>query len=218
MTCGTAIIVGVGPGLGLALARTFAAAGHPVALLGRTENKLDEYVAAITSDQPVRRFVADASSPESLRAGLNAAISELGGPEVLIYNAAQLRQDTPLDGDDEGWVQALAVDVLGAKIAAETVIPALRDSRGSLLFTGGGLAFAPSPEFASLSVGKAAIRAYTQALHAHLKGRPIHAATVTIAGNVDGGEERFAADVLANDYLYLHQQAESDWEAELARD
>lgn len=139
-------------------------------------------------------------------------------PEVLVYNAALLRQDTPLDGDDEGWARALAVDVLGAKIAAETVVPALRDDRGSLLFTGGGLAVAPSPEYASVSVGKAALRAYAQALHAHLKGRSIHAATVTIAGNIDGGEERFAADVLAGAYLELHLQAESEWTAELVRD
>ena len=136
----------------------------------------------------------------------------------LTGQSAHKRATAAACANDEGWAQALAVDVLGAKIAAETVIPALRDNRDSLLFTGGGLAFAPSPEVASLSVGKAAIRAYTQALHAHLKGRPIHAATVTIAGNIDGGDERFAADVLANAYLDLHQQPESDWEAELVRD
>ena len=41
MSLGTAVIVGVGPGLGLELARTFANAGHPVAMLARDKAKLD---------------------------------------------------------------------------------------------------------------------------------------------------------------------------------
>ena len=48
-TLGTAVIVGVGPGLGLALARTFADAGHPVALLARDTTRLDSYVAQLDS-------------------------------------------------------------------------------------------------------------------------------------------------------------------------
>jgi NAD(P)-dependent dehydrogenase (short-subunit alcohol dehydrogenase family) len=41
MAIGTAVIAGVGPGLGLALARTFADAGHPVAMLALDDAKLD---------------------------------------------------------------------------------------------------------------------------------------------------------------------------------
>ena len=43
----TCIVVGVGPGLGAAVARRFASAGHPVALAARTENKLGIYVEGI---------------------------------------------------------------------------------------------------------------------------------------------------------------------------
>jgi hypothetical protein len=54
-----------------------------------------------------------------------------------------------------------------AVIAADAVLPALRDGRGSLPFTGGGYALYPSKKFASLSVGKAALRTYVEMLHAH---------------------------------------------------
>jgi NAD(P)-dependent dehydrogenase (short-subunit alcohol dehydrogenase family) len=219
MTHGTAVIVGVGPGLGLALARIFADAGHPVALLARDMARLETYVAQLDAPgRPVRGYGADAGNPASLRSALRTAFADLGAPEVLVYNAALLRSDTPTDGDDGGWANALAVDVLGAKVAAETVLPELQDGRGSLLFTGGGLALHPSPEFASVSVGKAALRAYVQALDAQLNGTGVHATSVTIAGSIGGGEERFEPAALAQDYLDLHHQPDTEWQHELLLD
>jgi short-subunit dehydrogenase len=216
MTHGTALIIGVGPRLGLALAHTFAAEGHNIALLARSTDKLEDYATQLaTKSVRVRGYAADAADPVSLRSALSAAVSELGAPDVLIYNAAVLREDTPTDGDDEGWANALAVDVLGAKVAAETVLPALRDGRGSLLFSGGGLALAPSPQFASVSVGKAALRAYAAALHAQQQGTKVHVASVTIAGNIGGGEQRFAPEAIAEAYLRLHHQVPGEWSDEL---
>jgi NADP-dependent 3-hydroxy acid dehydrogenase YdfG len=219
MTLGTALIVGVGPGLGLALARTFADAGHPVAMFARDTARLDGYASELApAAAPVRAYTADAGDPASLRGALQAAVADLGAPDVLVYNAAVLRADTPTDGDVEGWANALAVDILGAKVAAETVLPALREGRGSLLFTGGILALQPSPEYASLSVGKAGIRAYAQALHAHLAGTGVHATSVTIAGFIGAGEPRFEPAVLAQAYLDLHHQPDTDWQDELLLD
>jgi short-subunit dehydrogenase len=71
MTLGSAEIVGAGPGLGLELARTFASAGHPVAMLARNKARLDTHAAEIASDgQGVQGFAADAAAPEGLRAAL----------------------------------------------------------------------------------------------------------------------------------------------------
>jgi NAD(P)-dependent dehydrogenase (short-subunit alcohol dehydrogenase family) len=219
MTTGTAVIVGVGPGLGLALARTFAKAGHPVAMLARDAARLDAYAAELAPfGQEVRGYAVDAADPDSLRAALDSAFTELGAPDVLVYNAAMVREDSPIGGDDKDWVTATAVNVLGARVAANAVLPALRDGRGSLLFTSGGLALFPTPQYASLSVGKAALRAYVQALHAQLTGTGVHATSVTIAGAIGGGEERFDPDVLAQAYLALHHQPEAEWQHELLRD
>lgn len=219
MTRGTAIIIGVGPGLGLALARTFSDAGHDIALLARSTDKLNTYAAQLeTSAVQVRGYAVDAADLAALRAALSTAFADLGAPDVLVYNAAVLREDTPTDGDDEGWANALAVDVLGAKVAAETVLPALRDGRGSLLFTGGGFALAPSPQFASVSVGKAALRAYATALHSQQHDTDVHVTSVTIAGSIGGGEARFAPDAIARTYLELHRQPRSEWTSELLLD
>ncbi|MFG2476328.1 SDR family NAD(P)-dependent oxidoreductase [Streptomyces fagopyri] len=84
MALGTAVIVGVGPGLGLALARTFADAGHPVALLARDKARLDTYAGELASaGHEVRSYATDAADPDDLRAALHSAITESGAPDVL---------------------------------------------------------------------------------------------------------------------------------------
>ena len=124
MALGTAVIVGVGPGLGLALARTFADAGHPVAMLALDKAKLDTYAAEVAATgQDVRGYVADAADPANLRAALQSAITELGAPDVLVYNVGVLREDSPIGGDDQHWANVTAANVLGARVAADAVLP-----------------------------------------------------------------------------------------------
>ncbi|MFC4508569.1 MULTISPECIES: SDR family NAD(P)-dependent oxidoreductase [Streptomyces] len=216
MSKGTALIIGVGPGLGLALAEAFARDGHPVVLFGRDAERLKKYAAELTSQGfTAGAYQADAGDPEALRASLSQAVDDLGAPEVLVYNAAVLQTDTPTGLDATAWAQTLAVNVTGAVVAARTVLPLLRDGRGSLLFTGGGFALHPSPEYTTLSVGKAALRAYVQALHDDQRDSGVHASTVTVAGMIGGEDPRFAPEALAAVYLGLHHQTKDQWQAEL---
>ena len=213
---GTAIIVGAGPGLGLELARAFATAGHPVAMLARDKARLDGYAAELASIGPdVRGYVADAADPVNLRSALRAAISELGAPDALVYNIGVLRPDSPVGGDDQEWADNTAANVLGARVAADAVLPELRGGRGTLLFTGGGYALRPSTKFASLSVGKAALRAYAQILHDQLAGTGVHATSVTITAEIGSADPRFDPAVIARAYLELHGQPETEWQHEL---
>ncbi len=131
MTEGTALIVGVGPGLGLALARAFAAEGHQVALFGRDIERLTALSAEVaTPDGTARAYQADVADADALQAALRAAAHDLGAPSVLVYNAAQLVQDTPTGLDAEQLARAFAVNVTGAVVAARTVLPLLDGGRG----------------------------------------------------------------------------------------
>jgi NAD(P)-dependent dehydrogenase (short-subunit alcohol dehydrogenase family) len=219
MSKGPALIVGVGPGLGLALVNAFAADGHAVALFGRDQERLSSYVSQLEADgHAARAFQADAGDASDLAAALRRAADELGAPDVLVYNAAALSPDRPTELDAQAWTRALAVNITGAKVAADTVLPLLREGRGSLLFTGGGLALAPSPEYTALSVGKAGLRAFAQALHEDRQGSGVHVSTVTITGYIGAGEPRFEAETIAQAYLDLHHQTEDQWQAELVYD
>jgi len=216
MTKGSALVIGVGPGLGLALGEAFARDGHPVALFGRDAARVDKYAAELTAEgRTARGYSVDAADPEGLNAALTRAADELGSPEVLVYNAALLRADTPTELDGREFARTLAVNVTGAVVAARTVLPLLRDGGGSLLFTGGGLALDPAPAYTSLSVGKASLRAYVQSLHKQQQGSDVHVTTVTVGGYIGGDDPRFAPGTLAAAYLNLHQQPQDQLQAEL---
>jgi short-subunit dehydrogenase len=216
MPKGSALIVGVGPGLGVALAQAFAADGHQVALFGRDLERLKTFSAELaTPDRAARAYQVDVADAAGLQTALRAAVSDLGAPSVLVYNAAYLTSDTPTGFDAEYLAHALAVNVTGAVVAAQTVLPLLDGGQGSLLFTGGGLAVNPSPDYTSLSIGKAALRSYVYALHQQQHDSDVHVATVTINGYIGGGDPRFASEVIAAAYLDLHRQPRDEWQAEL---
>lgn len=68
-----AITLQAGPGLGAALAETFARAGHPVAIGARTLSKLETLAASInettqgTGSPQVKAFSVDATDTRSVR-------------------------------------------------------------------------------------------------------------------------------------------------------
>jgi NAD(P)-dependent dehydrogenase (short-subunit alcohol dehydrogenase family) len=216
MSKGPALIVGVGPGLGLALAKAFAADGHAVAVFGRDLERLTGYVSQLEAEgHTARAFQADAGDAANLTAALRRAADELGAPDVLVYNAAALSPDRPTELDAQAWTRALAVNITGAKVAADAVLPLLREGRGSLLFTGGGLALTPSADYTALSVGKAGLRAFVQTLHEDRQGSGVHVTSVTIAGYIGAGEPRFEPETIAQAYLDLHHQTDDQWQNEL---
>ena len=88
MTAKVAAIVGVGPGLGRALALRFSRGGFAVALLARQEESLRSVHAELTAEGRVSRpFACDATDEASVRDAFTRVRDELGAPDVLVYNA-----------------------------------------------------------------------------------------------------------------------------------
>ena len=84
---------------------------------------------------------------------------------------------------------------------------------GSILLTGGGFALEPNPEYLSLSIGKAAIRALALGLFDSLKEKGIHVATVTVAALVSPASKD--AEAVAEHFWQLHAQPKGSWTAEV---
>ncbi|MCC6552137.1 MAG: SDR family NAD(P)-dependent oxidoreductase [Polyangiaceae bacterium] len=216
MESGVCAVVGAGPGLGLAIARRFGREGFRVALLARSEEKLagqrDELAAAGIE---ARAFAADAGSAASLARAFERVRGELGDPSVLAYNAAAVHPAPPSALDPELLIQDLRINVAGALVSAQAVLPAMRARRsGTILFTGGGLALEPFPPVSSLSVGKAGIRSLALSLSKELEPEGIHAATVTVCGFIKPGT-RFDPDLIAEEFWNLHAQPAGSWVREI---
>jgi len=216
---GTCVVVGAGPGLGEAVARRFGREGWRVGLIARTPANLERGVRSLVSQGVAARgFPGDAGEVSSLEGALETAAATLGHPAVLVYNAFVSIRSGPADLHPEELAAAFDINVVGALVAAQAVLPAMRAARsGTLLFTGGGLSLHPVAARAALSAGKAALRSLAYCLAEELAPEGIHAATVTVDGVVEPGTH-FDPDVIAGEYWRLHIQPPGAYQTEVVFD
>ncbi len=198
------VVVGAGPGMGMALARRFGRESATVALVARRPDALASYVDELGDlGVDARAFPADVGDEVSLRAAFAAIRAELGDPDVLLYNASLNPAGAPADVSVAEVESALRVGAVGALVAAQEVLPAMRTrGSGTVLVTGGGLALAPWPGATALGMAKAAVRNLVQVLARDLEGTGVRAATVTIRGIV--GAPGFDPDDIAERFWTLH--------------
>lgn len=207
-------VVGAGPGLGSAVARRFAAAGHPVGVVGRSSDPLQQLVGELAVTRPAAAAVGDVADVGALRAALDELTAALGPPGVLVFNAVTCTGGAPSALPPDRLLGDYAVNVVGALAAVQHVLPSLLEVGGTALLTGGGAALYPSPGSASLSLTKSGLRLLAQLLHEELTPQGVHVATVTIMGGI-GSRPRFAPDEIARTYVELHRQPRDEWTSEV---
>jgi NADP-dependent 3-hydroxy acid dehydrogenase YdfG len=209
----SSVVVGIGPGLGSAIARRFHRGGYPVGLIARSAEKLHELADELGDGTAVAP--ADAGDPRALEAAIAKVTAELGEPTVLVYNAAIFAGDGADELDADEFNARCRTNIGGAFAAAQAVAaPMRRAGRGTILFTGGRLATHPMAGYTALSVGKAGIRALALALHEAWAPDGVHVGTVTIHGMI-GSDEHHAPDAIAEAFWTLHEQPREAWQAEL---
>jgi NAD(P)-dependent dehydrogenase (short-subunit alcohol dehydrogenase family) len=210
----TFLSIGSGPGMGLATAERFAKEGFQVILSARNAGKtkqLADQLKAKGYEAEIR--AVDTSDPASVTALVADVEKQFGGIDVLHYNAASMRKATLSEQAPETFNSDLAVNVGGAQVAAKAAAPKMLErGSGSILLTGGGFALQPSPDYLSLSIGKAGIRALAQGLFEPFRAKGVHVATVTVAAFVDPGSKD--AEAVAEEFWQLHSQPKGEWTVE----
>ena len=207
------VVLGAGPGLGLAVARRFGREGFAVTLVARREPNLAA-LAGELRDAGVRvdTVVADVADPHGFRTALEALAPR--APGVVVYNAAVTARDDILTSDVDHLLTTHAVDVVGAVTAAQVFTPAMRRAgRGTFLATGGHPSVTPEPRFATLSLGKAGLRAAVALLHDELRADGVHVTGITIGGAITPGGA-LDPDHIAETYWAVHAQPVGEWTAE----
>src|SRR5580692_10626385 len=211
---GHLLLVGAGPGLGLAIAHRFAAGGYRVTLVARSTDRWGELARSLDdTGAEINTVQADASSPEDLRARMTALYNDEGAPGVVIYNAVVGAPDQLLSSTVTHLQEAYAVDVIGAIVVAQEAAPAMKAAGfGRMIVTGGGFADHPIPALATVSLGKAALRSAATMLGMDLERDGIRVATLTIMGQIVAGTA-FDPENIANRYWEV-VQSDGPWQAE----
>ncbi len=225
----TAAVLGVGPGLGAAVARRFAREGYSIALMARREESMagarreieDEGGKAIS-------IPTDATDPASVERAFDEIQSELGDPEIFVYNAGAFQMGGVLDLTPEKFDECFKANCAGAFYAAREVLPAMVEAgRGTIILTGATAAMRGSARFSALAVGKFGLRALSQSMAREFGPEGIHVAHVVIDGQIDTERVRgmsspdrdtstmLSPDAIAEEYWRLHTQDPTTWTLEL---
>lgn len=208
------VIVGMGEGLGMAIARRFAQAGFVVAMIARNEAKLQGFQSTLQAEGiESHYFVADAGDRAGLETAFATIQKQLGDSSVLVYNAAAPRMQSVLQESFETLVDNFKTNVAGALVAVQAVLPAMQaQNQGTILLTGGGFALNPHPDFASLAIGKAGIRSLAQSLALALKETKIRVGTITICDIVKPNDPKYSPDLIAEQFWAFHMTENANFE------
>jgi NAD(P)-dependent dehydrogenase (short-subunit alcohol dehydrogenase family) len=222
-----AVITGVGPGLGAALAHRFATS-YAVAILARKADYLKTLADEIRkSGATVLDLPCDVSDRAQITEAFRAIRKELGEPELLLYNAGTGTFGNITEITPEQYEADWRVNAFGAFVAAKEVAPAMiARGRGTILFTGATAGVKAGAKSVSFGPAKFAMRGLAQSLARDLGPKGIHVAWINVDGSIDIPGARglkpslsdgdfLKPDAIAETYWHLAHQDPSAWTMEL---
>jgi short-subunit dehydrogenase len=211
------MVIGAGPGIGQAVAFAFAHEGFDVAMVARRPERMTAAADLIgkKTGRQVRAFAADAGDEASLKAVFTRVRRAMGEIEVMVYNVATTEAARPSALTRQRLIDEFNINVGGALVAAHEAARGMRKlQRGTMLFTGGSFALDPATNYASLSLGKAALRNLTFSLAQELGTDGIHVATVTVYGFVQANTQ-FDPHRIAQAFVKLQRQPKGHFDLEI---
>lgn len=224
----TAVIAGVGPGLGAAIARKFADEGCNLALLSRSSpyiinlsNRLEEKGISV---HPIPTDITDATQVE---ASFDQIREEIGAPDILVNHAGNAAWGNLSELTPEAFESAWRVCTLGAFLCVKQVVPdMIEKGSGTILFSGATSAVRGRAGAIAFSSAKYAMRGLASSLAREVGPQGIHVAHIIIDGVIntpslreryqfEEGEPLLEPDAIAETYWALVQQERSAWSFEV---
>jgi len=190
-----ALVTGVGPGSGAAVARRFAQGGYRVAMLARNAERLAALEAEIPDSLAVPCDVTDATA-------LKAVITQIGAPKVVVHNAVGGAFGNFMETDPAVLQRNFDINTMALLHLAQLTTPAMVDAgEGALIVTGNTSAQRGKPHFAGFAPTKAAQRILAESIARDLGPKGVHVAYLIIDAVIDVPWQRERQPDAANDFF-----------------
>jgi NAD(P)-dependent dehydrogenase (short-subunit alcohol dehydrogenase family) len=138
----TIIVGGYGPGISNAVAERFGKEGFNVAIVARNAERLAAGVKALgAKGVRAEAFTADLSQPDQIRSLVPNVRAKLGPISVLQWTAYGSSAGDLTTASTADIRRDLDISVVGLHAAIQESLPDLREQKGAILVTNGGLGF-----------------------------------------------------------------------------
>src|SRR5262249_19129583 len=160
---------GAARGIGAELAGRLASRGARLALLDFDDLEVQRIASSLGNGAIA--ITADVTDLASLRRGVDHAVAEFGGIDVVIANAGTAILGTVAAVDPSIWERNLEINFHGVWRTARIALPHLIERRGYLMNIASIAAVVPFPGASAYAASKAAVEAFSNSLRlevAHL--------------------------------------------------
>ena len=171
-----ALITGGAGGIGLAIARRFAASGARIVLADLRSDAVEREANQLRAlNHDVLALACDVSRAPDVEALVKATLERCGRIDVLVNNAGIMGRAAPLwELADEDWRKVLDIDLTSVFLVSRAVIPHMRArGRGCIVSVASIAGKEGTPRLIPYSVAKAGIIAFTKALGKEVVGEGI---------------------------------------------
>ena len=178
-----ALVTGVGPGTGTAIARRFARGDYAVAMLARNRERMALLQREIPNSRAHPCDVTDEAQLDSTIAAIRA---DLGTPRVLIHNAVGGAFGNFMEIDPEVLNRNFQVNTMALLHLARRLAPAMIEAgQGAIIASGNTSALRGKGNFAGFAPTKAAQRILAESIARELGPKGVHVAYVLIDAVID---------------------------------
>lgn len=169
-----AVVTGGGSGIGLAMARIFAASGYSVVITGRDAKRLQSAAATISSDKKkVTCVPCDVRDPSSVEKLFREVRKHHAMIDVLINNAGVAHSLAPVDQlSVETWKDVINTNLTGTFLVTRAALPLMR-AGGTIVNNLSVAAVQPFAGMSAYNASKFGALGFTRALREDLRKRGI---------------------------------------------
>ncbi len=171
---GVVIVTGANRGIGRALARDLAAAGWPIALVGRSLEKLEEARQDLADETSSRCYAADVADWEQVQGVVEAIQGDYASIHGLVNNAGITKDGLLVRMSPENWKAVLDVNLTGTFFLTRSVAPIMmRQRSGRIVNISSVVGLTGNAGQANYAASKAGIVAMTKSVARELGGRGV---------------------------------------------